>query len=185
MEYTVVLKDNREKAYKTFVWFLFFLHIVAAAFFALNTIDKNIRLGIYIVLGFYVLISGLYFILRKRKKAFETFSLTMALFYANFWLKHVGAIALFIFGAIFLFADVMQRRKSRLLFSEKGIKVTKALKTVFHDWYEMQYLILKDRILTVDLKSNKIIQAEITEEAFVLNEKEFNSFCISQLEQTA
>ncbi|MGC4034655.1 MAG: hypothetical protein QM764_01750 [Chitinophagaceae bacterium] len=45
----------------------------------------------------------------------------------------------------------------------------------------MSNAILKDGILTIDFKNNKIIQAEIDEEYAVVNEKEFNEFCKRQL----
>ena len=45
MKYNFTLKDNNQKAYKLFTWFLFFLHI-AAAMFALNTNDNKVKITI-------------------------------------------------------------------------------------------------------------------------------------------
>ena len=182
MNYNFTLKDNNEKAYRLFIWFLFFLHVVAAGIFALYATDKNVRLSIYILLGFYALISSVYFFLRKRKKAFEMFSLIMALLYANFWLKHVGVIALFIFIALFLFVTVVQRKKVTILFSDKDIRVSGVLKTIIYPWAELEHVILKDGLLSINFKSDKLIQCEIAEQSEVINEIEFNRFCAVQLQ---
>lgn len=185
MHYNFTLKDNNEKAYRSFVWFLFFLHLVAAAVFALNEADKSLRLGIYILLGFYVMITGLYLLFRKRKKAFETFSLTMALFYANFWLRHVGAIALIIFGIVFLLVTTVQNKKTKLLFNENGVYLTRVFKTILYPWDKIGNVVLKDDLLTIDFLSNKLIQAEIIAGTELAGEDDFNLFCKQQLQYIA
>lgn len=181
MEYRFTLKDNNEKAYSMFVWFLFFLHIVAAGFFALNAKDSNVKLSVYILLGFYAVISIIYFLLRNRKKSLETFSLIMALLYGNFWLKHVGVIALLIFAVVFLFVITVQGKKTAVSFSEKGVELTRLFKSILYPWQQMDNVILKDNLLTIDFISNKIIQAEIVENTEAVDEINFNSFCTEQI----
>lgn len=46
------------------------------------------------------------------------------------------------------------------------------------EWKELNNVILKDDVLTIDLADNRIIQIEIKES---VNEKEFNDFCREQL----
>ena len=121
-------------------------------------------------------------LLRKHKKAFETFSLIMALLYANFWLKHVGVIALLIFIALFLFVTVVQRKKPTVVFSDKDVRVSGVLKTMIYSWPELEHVILKDGLLSINFKSDKLIQCEIAEQTEVINEIEFNRFCAVQLQ---
>jgi hypothetical protein len=52
-----------------------------------------------------------------------------------------------------------------------------------HAWAELNNIILKDRILTVDLASNKLIQSETDKESFEIDEKMFNTFCAEQLQK--
>jgi len=47
-------------------------------------------------------------------------------------------------------------------------------------WNELQNIVLKDGILTIDFRNNKLIQQDLDEEVTV-NEKEFNEFCKQQL----
>jgi hypothetical protein len=184
MDYNFTLKDNNQRTFRLFVWFLFFLHVAAAGVIALNADNANVRLGIYILLGFYALISIGYYFLRKDKKAFEPFSWIMALMYANFWLKHVGVIALFIFGLIYLFVHKVQGKKTTVAFSIQGVHLTRLFKTVIISWATTDNVIMKDSLLTIDLSSNKLIQAEVVENITMEEEINFNRFCADQLKNS-
>jgi hypothetical protein len=49
-------------------------------------------------------------------------------------------------------------------------------------WFELNNVVLKDGLLTIDFKNDKIIQAEILpEESNVTSETDFNQFCSQQL----
>jgi hypothetical protein len=48
------------------------------------------------------------------------------------------------------------------------------------NWNELQNIVLKDGILTIDFRNNKVIQQELEEDDSV-NEKDFNEFCRQQL----
>lgn len=181
MRYSFTIKDNNEKSYRTFIWFLFFLHIVAAGIFVLQATDNKVRLSLYILLGFYALLSSLYLSFRNHPKAFETFSLVLALLYANFWFQHVGIAATIIFGVIFLAVSIVQGKRTQVLFTGEGIHLTRVFKTVVFPWQAMSNVILKDDILTIDFKSNKIIQVELAENNLAVDESEFNTFCTRQL----
>lgn len=181
MEYRFTLKDNNQKGYSQFTWFLFFLHIIIAAVLVLNTTDNKVRISIYVLLGFYALLSIVYFFYRTHRRALETFSLILALLYANFWFKHVGIIAMLIFAAIYLLVTLVKGKRTTVFFSEEEIQLTRVFKTVVFPWAEMENVILKDNLLTIDFKTNKIIQVEIVENGRVVDETEFNRFCIEQL----
>lgn len=184
MKYNFTLKDNNQKTFRLFVWFLFFLHVAAAGVFALNADNANVRLSIYILLGFYALISIGYYFLRKDIKAFEPFSWIMALMYGNFWLKHVGVVALFIFVLIYLFVIKVQSKKTTVGFSTEGVHLTRIFKTVFISWAQTDNVIIKDNLLTIDLSSNKLIQAEVVENVAMEDEENFNRFCAEQLKKS-
>ena len=185
MKYSFTLKDNNLKAYYLFTWFLFFLHVVAAALFALNTNDGRVKLDLYISLGFYAVISIAYYFFKNRNKALETFSFILALLYGNFWLKQVGFLAVIIFAIVYLLVTAVKGKSTTVVFTDTGIQLTRVFKTIVFPWKEMQNVILKDNILTIDFKTNKIIQVEIIETAKAVDEYEFNLFCTAQLGQSA
>lgn len=176
MKYSFTLKDNNQKAYKLFTWFLFFLHI-AAGMFALSTDDYKVKLSIYIMLGFYALLSTVYYFYRKHPKALETFSLIMALMYANFWFQQVGILAVIVFAVVFITVTVVKGKTTTVLFTDEGVHLTRVFKTVIFPWTEMDNVMLKDNLVTIDFKTNKIIQVEIVENNRMVDETEFNLFC--------
>jgi hypothetical protein len=176
MKYSFILKDNNQKAYNLFTWFLFFLHITAALF-TLNTDDNKVKLSIYILLVFYAIISAVYYFYRKYAKALETFSLIMALFYVNFWFQQVGIFAALGFALIYTVVTLIKGKSTTVLFSDNEIQLTRIFKTVVFPWIEMDNVVLKDNLLTIDFKTNKIIQVEIVENSKIVDETEFNLFC--------
>ena len=50
-------------------------------------------------------------------------------------------------------------------------------------WKELSNVILKEGLLTIDFKSNKLIQQVIEENKSYVNEQEFNDFCKSMLKE--
>lgn len=181
MKYSFTLKDNNQKAYRLFTWFLFFLH-VAAAMFSLNTDDNKVRLNIGILLGFCAIISMVYFFYKKNTKALETFSLIMALLYTNFWFQQVGIIAAIAFALVYFIVTMVKGKTTTVLFSNDGANLARVFKTVTFPWMEMDNVILKDNLLTIDFKTNKIIQVEILENSTMVDETEFNLFCKEQMQ---
>ncbi|MBL7703184.1 MAG: hypothetical protein JNM14_13105 [Ferruginibacter sp.] len=182
MEYSFILKDNNQKAYRQFTWFLFFMHIIAAAAFILNTNENRVRVAIYVLLGFYFLLAAAYLMFKKHKSAFEIFSLAIACMYAHFWFSYVGVFALLIFAVIFIMVTVVKGKRTTVQFYYDGIHLTRVFKTVLFPWAAMENVVLKDNLLTMDFKTNKIIQVEIVEQAKAVDETEFNLFCNQQLQ---
>jgi len=48
-------------------------------------------------------------------------------------------------------------------------------------WNELNNILLKDGLLTIDLKNNKLFQQPLDESETPVNEEEFNEFCRKQL----
>ena len=64
-----------------------------------------------------------------------------------------------------------------IIINSKGIFITKMLSNPVHDWNEFNNIILKDDMLTLDFKNNKLLQLNITASATVIDENSFNNFC--------
>lgn len=59
----------------------------------------------------------------------------------------------------------------------KGVTVTKMLGNSEHEWIEFNNIILKDNLLTLDFKNNKLLQLSINESESSVDEYSFNTFC--------
>jgi hypothetical protein len=68
----------------------------------------------------------------------------------------------------------------RFVFARGIIMKTNFPKREF-DWSVLNNVVLKDYILTLDFKNNKLVQAEIENKD--VDEKEFNSFAAFQLQK--
>lgn len=71
-----------------------------------------------------------------------------------------------------------------IAFNEEGIVVNSIPKKEY-GWNELNNVVLKDNILTIDFKNNKLIQKEIESDASRQEENEFNTFCKNRLSQSA
>jgi len=69
---------------------------------------------------------------------------------------------------------------SRVYVSDQNISYHFFLKKTIR-WNQLNNLILKDGLLSIDFKNNKLIQLTIDESKNVINEQEFNDFCRQQL----
>ena len=63
-----------------------------------------------------------------------------------------------------------------------GVKITKLLSEQFYTWADIQNVVLKDGLLTIDFKNNHIFQSPITAKDKPVDEKAFNQFCLQQLQ---
>lgn len=97
-----------------------------------------------------------------------------------FWLiigKFLIAIMLIIVAGLGFYIN----RKLVVYFSKDKI-IFPSFITKTYSWDEVSNVILKDDILTIDLKNNKLLQSIIsTESATLINEDEFNAFCMERL----
>ena len=95
----------------------------------------------------------------------------------------LGPLNSFLFGALYFIASFFERQVKLPLefgFDKNGILLN-SFPSKNYTWNEVINVILKDGILTVDLKNNRIIQRETEDSVSVDIEKEFNEFCSKHL----
>lgn len=74
--------------------------------------------------------------------------------------------------------SVIFKKPESFTISESGL-VWNALFSKTYDWIEVEHLILKDGLLTIDLFNNRLIQTEVIAEG--VDEATINNFCTEQL----
>lgn len=99
-------------------------------------------------------------------------------------LLSLAAVILFVatrsipFAAILMLYGLLVKKiyKNQLVtVNTKGISITKMLGNPIHEWSEFNNIILKDSLLTLDFKNNKLLQLNIRENN--VDENCFNIFC--------
>jgi hypothetical protein len=180
MTYEIVLKNEKLKYYKLMRDLLAALNLGGFIYLLLHTDDafnKTFYIIFIVITSFYVL-----FILFERftrqyfnDKTHRTIFFWSAIGWARsdyWWLS----LVLF----VFLFLDMMAHRKLLVKISEQVIELP-SFPTKQVQWNELSNLVLKDGLLTIDFKNNKLIQQPIQNTDMDIDEKEFNEFCKQQL----
>ena len=81
---------------------------------------------------------------------------------------------------LFILLDLIAHKKLVVDITDKKIFVPYILQRTI-EWNEVSNVILKDGLLTIDFRNNKLFQQLILNSDDDINEKEFNDFCRHQL----
>lgn len=149
-------------------------------YLAVSTNIKSVKIGAIIGSIFIVIILGIDYFLTSIKnnegspyKLVAEYAISFAWFQTGYWWI---AIITFILGTLYLIAkrpllvSIIKENISYPSFPKKKLS-----------WSELNNIILKDGLLTIDLKNNSFIQQTVDENKTSVNEQEFNDFCKQQL----
>lgn len=118
-------------------------------------------------------------ILEKRKTKRLTLDVALICI-ALFWIAkgdYAIAVVILLFAAIGFYTN----RRLVATFSDDNIFYPSFISKTY-SWSEISNVILKDDVLTIDLKSNKLLQTTLpVTSSEGIDEKEFNAFCQQQL----
>ncbi len=179
-QFSFTLKDNNQKAFNSFFWFLLFLHIMAASTVVINPGSKLQKVTAVIVIAGYFILTAAFFLLKKKFTLSVYQSLVFGIM-VLFWLTQAAWLLAIICMAAIFFAYKILQTKSTAIFSTQNITLTKLLFKKVYDWAAIENVVLKDNLLSVDFKNNQLMQAEIAGDSPAIDEKEFNQFCRLQL----
>jgi hypothetical protein len=178
-KYEVILKNSKLKGYALSGWLILLLSMVGQLYFSLS---GKFRGDLYWVTGMIVATGALFLLARSRNQNnFKDRDYVIGFGYAIstlIWLKwQLYVIAVFVFLIYVLYH--LATRRFQVLFSTNTISYSAFPRRTIQ-WNELNNVIMKDGILTIDFKDNKLLQNEM-EGDDKINEKEFNEFCSKQL----
>lgn len=131
----------------------------------------NIFLAAFIVFNLVVFFTRI-----NRKDLIPTFK--WSLFAAAFlWLLYPVHVP--VIGIFYIIAALLERQlkfPQEIGFSKDEITFN-TFPSKHYDWQQLKNVIIKDNILTLDFKNNKIFQKETESDVSAETEKEFNEFC--------
>ncbi|MBX2921314.1 MAG: hypothetical protein KF746_03905 [Chitinophagaceae bacterium] len=96
------------------------------------------------------------------------------------WLFVPGMRWIFILFILFVLFDHQARQNLEIGVSDEQVVINTFFRKRFQ-WDELSNVVLKDNLLTLDFKNNKILQREIDPHLNEVEEKEFNEFCEEQV----
>ncbi|GAB2807823.1 hypothetical protein [Ferruginibacter profundus] len=179
-QFTFILKDTTQKAFNSFFWFLYFLHLIAASVIIINTNNQQQKyFAIGIFTGFLLLTAIFY--LFKNKFKLHNYQLLLFVLMAIFWPLQSAWLPAIVVIAVIVFSYLVVKKKSTAVFATGSIIVSRSLFKKQYSWAEVENVVLKDHLLSVDLKNNHLVQVEIMPESYGIDETSFNQFCLHQL----
>jgi len=176
-EFEIILKNEKTKLYQRISWLIVFINFVFFLYLALFSVHKpesNKSIALLVLLAIFF---ALHFYFRNTKYQFgHQFFFLIILF---------GWIGLerYLFAGVLLILAILSSiatRKFVVAFTESAINYPSFPPRPIQ-WNQLNNVILKDGILTLDFKNNKLIQQNIDESKTKPGELEFNEFCRQQL----
>lgn len=179
-KFELVLKNERIKAYKTFILFFIALNIIFLITLAITTKDSTIRSKSLLAVFLTVFSLAVEYYLRKKNKQYSGKGAALLYFVLAYLLLHYWWMALSVLIVAILYS--VSLRRLIVYINTNQIIYPSFPKKTFH-WDDLNNIILKDGLLTIDFKNNKLAQAEVVNGGndYDLNEQEFNDFCRNHL----
>jgi hypothetical protein len=175
MQYLFTSTNSRKKQ----IWLLAYgIVFINSLLFLLFAIKGNATYWSYIFFGLVILFASLAFLSKKHKAIFFQISIVIIAFG---WIK----LNYSWLGIVFIIL-LSQAEKFAADISVDITQNTITIKNVFkknYDWHSLQNVILKEGLLTLDFKNNKLLHIEITNKFSLEQESKFNNFCQSCLKQ--
>jgi hypothetical protein len=168
-KFELVLKNEKAKTYTIISWLIIALNFISFLYLGITGSVKNISFPFFPA-GLLLLL----FLLAKsgRMKTREDLFISLC-----FCAIIVGWIILLFYRAaainivLFIFQDISRRKLLVLFFEDRIIYPSFPKRTI--EWKELNNVILKDGLLTIDLKNDRVYQNEI---AAAADETELNNF---------
>jgi hypothetical protein len=163
--------------YNRIGWIIISANIILFLYLIFSSGIKKIQTGSIAALIMFALLFLLQWLLRNTvyKISLHLFffiSMVLWIVLSNYWL----AGAMLLFDLLHTFATIVPV----VNISTAYIGYTAPFKRKIY-WESLNNCLLKDGLLTIDFKNNKIIQQLIDEKTTKVDEKEFNEFCRKQL----
>ncbi|HXL55247.1 MAG TPA: hypothetical protein VN958_03255, partial [Chitinophagaceae bacterium] len=150
--------------------------IIIFLFFLINNIDAWIWFGIPVIVIAAQIVYNFY---ESRKGKIASYRLSFFVAALGFMLLGtfgLPTILLTVLYIILLFLERQIKFPEEIGFDDEGITINTFFKQ-YYPWNFINNVVLKDGLLTIDCKNNKLFQKEIEEEVSPILESEFNEFC--------
>jgi hypothetical protein len=173
--FEIELKNEKSGTYTIISWLITCMNLIGFIFYGITSSGS---LRIYAFGAAVLLLFTLFMLWSARKKAykFDYFSVAFTIIITG-WIILSSYLSAAINFVLYIFQDITRRKLIVLVFPDRIVYPSFPKKTL--QWNDLNNVILRDGILTIDQKDNRVFQNEIISE---INELEFNEFCRRHLE---
>ena len=178
--FVITLKNEKLKQYNRIALFVIIINLALFIYLGVTTEIKSIRITAIVYIFIIIIVLGIDFFPEKNKNTeLYPYKLTLEYIIAFAWLQMgfwwAGVIVVLL-GFLYLIA-----RRPLIVYVIKDKINYPSFPNKSFRWPELNNVILKDGLLTIDLKNNRFIQQPVNELKTSVNEAEFNDFCREQL----
>lgn len=181
MHYQFELPNTRAKTYSLVTLLVLLINLLMFGLAFVRTSDQSAarsRLLFGLVFGIFAL---LFHLLRNKVHFFQSFRSEIAFIIMSLLWLTMGAdlpaicvLAVAVMGFFTWKKPVVQITDEQIIYPSFPAKKI--------SWGEVSNLMLKDGLLTIDLRSNQLIQSEIIPGRATINEQEFNRDCAAKIQ---
>ncbi len=177
-DYVVVLKNNNKSVIEKTGWMLSLMSLLPISIMIYQAPGSFLSYLLLLVVA--MLMVSLYMDKRKKKRI-QFLSLLICI--------GIGLISVsgnLLLGALYVIAGISERFLSSNIeigFSDQQI-VRKGITTKTYAWNELNNVMIKDDLLTIDFKNNTLLQAytdDQEDEEYDVKDEEFNEYCRKRL----
>lgn len=137
--------------------------------------------AVYLYIGAGILLSWIYTIIKKRRKGEAFFRLGLFLCALGWLLGPERNVWMAILYAVAGLVEKQIKFPAEIGFSNDEISFNTLPRKVL-SWSEIKNVVIKDGLITIDQKNNKLTQKEIEGYVTADIENEFNEFCQKRIE---
>jgi hypothetical protein len=181
--HTVLLKNERLASYNRISYIIFLINILSLFYVAMIANARQVKLyaivGSGLALLWIVLNMLRYYSLTQKRMRFTPGYLF--LFFVWFQIGFYSVAAALVLLA---FLDYFSRRKMEVVIDAEAIRYP-SLPPKIIAWDDVENMVMKDGLLTINLVNDKMLQAEVAEEWLHAEEEAFTAFAKECKEKAA
>lgn len=174
------IKNEKEKQYHTLALWIVLFNIAFLIWLMVS--NESLRWYSVIALTMIIALPFLHWKLTSQKQL--TKSITVALLLSVIFLFSSGFPLLGVAVAFISLLYYISARKLQVVVTSQEVRYPSFPVKVI-DWSEINNVILKDGLLTIDFNNNKLAHLSVADTYNKEQEKEFNEFCQVQLKAVA
>lgn len=172
--YSIVVPNKKAGSYRLISLIVAYMNIAMFVFALFGNPSSTIQWIIFTAL---IVVSSCliqYFFIQKNDKTtiYINFSFILCGFIWVLLGLYFSGAGMVLFGVFGIYAN----KPLRLVFKEDGIWYPSFPAKII-PWENIEQVLLKDNVLTIDLINNQLLQFSVTNSNALPTEKEFNEFC--------
>ena len=180
--YQFELPNVRVLIYQVFAYCIILLNILGQLIIDYQRKSPNFKVSLLVCLVLFVLLILWDVYLLRKKNTLQSLGIIILILGFR-WYQYAMGWG-FVLNVLLWFLYLIARRRLIITISKEEVRYPSfPVKKI--SWDQISNLILKDDILTIDLKNNKIYQHFVKDADQLVQEEEFNEFCKVQLNRAS